>query len=318
MKTCKKLSKPLKGWFRNKMKSRLGLGTVQFGQKYGIANKRGKVSEKEVWKILQYAESVGINCLDTAFSYGDSELVLGKYLRNHTDVFQVVSKLPEISRFRKGMAKEFLKATLKRLHLKKLHGYLIHKFEDFLKNEALWDEVADLRKQGLIERAGFSLYLPKELEILLKKDIDFDLVQVPYSVFDRRFEKYFPRLKEKNIEIHARSVFLQGLAFLALDRLPEALQAVRPQLESLRELAKERGISVEALGLNFVLLNPDINKVIIGVDGLTQLKNNVMSMDSMNDIRKIYGQLNKVRIEHENFLLPYKWTSSLNLQRGDL
>ena len=104
-----------------------------------------------------------------------------------------------------------------------------------------------------------------------------------------------------------RSVFLQGLAFLNLNDLPVSLQQARPQLENLRRIAKERKIPVAALCLNFALLNPGIEKVIVGVDSLSHLKKNVASVDFMGRVKDVYAQLRKSEIEQEDVLLPYKW-----------
>lgn len=284
------------------MISKISLGTVQFGQDYGIANVRGKVPKGEVAQILDYAKSVGIKCLDTAFNYGESELVIGEYLREHLGSFKIVSKLPSL-----GQVEEFLEKSLQRLGVKQLYGCLLHRFDDMIKNGDTWNEVIRLKKQGKVKKIGFSLYSPAELVFLLGKEINFDVVQIPYSVFDRRFEEYFDALKKKKIEIQARSIFLQGLFFMDSNDLPASLQGARSQLEGLRQIAQDQKISIEALCLNFVLLNPSVDKILIGVDSLKQLKNNIASLDLKASVKRVYGQLSKLRVEEEGILLPYKW-----------
>src|SRR3989338_6269867 len=289
------------------MISKLSLGTVQFGQDYGIANTTGKVSKNEVVEIFDYARRVGIDCIDTAFAYGLSEFIIGEYLRENPSDFKIVSKLPPLEQYRPGKVEEFLAQSLQRLRIKQLYGSLLHRFNDILIHDDIWNDLVRLKKYGKVEKIGFSLYSPDELLFLLDKDVGFDIVQVPYSIFDRRFEKYFDLLHKKGVEIQARSVFLQGLAFLDLDDLPASLQMARPQLESLRQIALDRKISIEALCLNFVLSNNQIDKVIVGVDSLAQLKNNVVSIDSMARVQEVYGQLSGVKIERDDILLPYKW-----------
>lgn len=289
------------------MESRLALGTVQFGQRYGVANKKGKISEKEAEEILQYAQSIGIQCLDTAFAYGDSEIIIGKYLENYVRSFQVISKLPELRRYENGKVEELLRISLKRLNILKLDGYLIHRFEDFLKNETLWDDVVDLKRKGLIERAGFSLYLPSELEILLSKDVEFDLIQLPYSIFDRRFEKYFYKLKERKVTIHIRSVFLQGLVFLAPDDLHGNLRKARKQVEILQKLVRNNAVSTGAICLNYVLRNSYIDKVVIGIDSLDHLKENINNLTSFDKLNGFDGDFNDLIVQDEDILLPFRW-----------
>lgn len=289
------------------MISKISIGTVQFGQDYGIANARGKVSKNETAEILDYAKSVGIHCLDTAFAYGVSEFVIGEYLRGNPSGFKIVSKLPPLEQYKPGKVEEFLEQSLQRMGIKRLYGYLLHRFNDILINGHIWDDLVRFKKNGKIEKIGFSLYSPDELVFLLSMGINFDMIQVPYSVFDRRFEKYFDLLNKKEIEIQVRSIFLQGLVFLSPDNLPVSLQAAKPQLEKLQEIAEDRKIPVEALCLDFVLLNPHIDKVVIGVDSLSQLKNNVASVDFVDSFQEVYGQLSRVKIEREDILLPYKW-----------
>ena len=176
------------------MISRISLGTAQFGQEYGIANARGKVSKNEVVEIFDYARRVGINCIDTAFVYGVSESVIGGYLRENPSNFKIVSKLPPLEQYRPGKVAELLGQSLEHLGIKQLYGYLLHRFNDILVNGKIWDDLAHIKKSGKVEKIGFSLYSPEELVLLLDKEIEFDIVQVPYSIFDRRFEKQFSLL----------------------------------------------------------------------------------------------------------------------------
>ena len=284
------------------MISKISLGTVQFGQDYGIANIRGKVPKDEVTQILDYAKSAGIECLDTAFNYGESESVIGKYFKEHPGSFKIISKLSSL----KG-AQRSLEQSLQRLEVSELYGYLLHRFEDIKENADGWNEMIGLKKQGKVKKIGFSLYSPDELVFLLDKEISFDIVQVPYSVFDRRFEEYFDILRKKKIEIQVRSIFLQGLLFMNSNDLPASLEAARLPLEKLQRIAEDQKIFTEALCLNFVMLNPHIDTAVIGVDSLNQLKGNVASLNLKTDVKRLYNQLNKLRIEEENILLPYKW-----------
>jgi len=289
------------------MIAKMSLGTVQFGQDYGIANTRGKVQKSEVFEILDYAHSVGIDCLDTAFAYGESESVIGEYWKEKHDRFKIVSKLPPFDQYKPGKVEEVFEQSLKRLGAQRLYGYLVHQFHDLQINSPLWRDLEGLKKNGRVKKIGVSLYSPDELFFLLEKEIELDIIQVPYSIFDRRFAGYFDLLYKKGIEIQTRSVFLQGLAFLRLNDLPTPLKMVRPQLENLRRIAYEQEISIEALCLNFVLANPSIQRVVIGVDSLRHLQKNVASLTCLDRVKEIYGQLNEIQVEREDILLPYRW-----------
>lgn len=289
------------------MISRLALGTAQFGEDYGIANSTGQVSKEQAIEILNYAKSKGICYLDTASSYGASESVIGGYLKENPSSFKITSKLPPLKQCDSGEIEQCLKQSMERLRVKKLYGYLLHQFGDIKSNSDLWSNLVRLKASGKIEKIGISLYFPDELKFLLDRNIDFDILQVPYSVFDQRFEKYFGILKKKNIVVQVRSVFLQGLVFLGLADLPALFREVMPQLKRLQKLADDQEIPVEALALNFALLNPNIDQVLIGVDSLTQLKNNITSIGLINNVRDVLDQLKEIKIDQEEILMPNKW-----------
>jgi aryl-alcohol dehydrogenase-like predicted oxidoreductase len=284
------------------------LGTVQFGLDYGIANKKGKIPKAEAFDILDYAAQVGIELLDTAYAYGESEQTIGEYTHSKGERFKIISKLPALGeQYIPGKAEKILLDSLLRLKVKRIHGYLLHSFADFRDIPRLWEELEGLRRKNLVQYLGFSLYGVDELDAILKRDVTFDMVQVPYSVFDRRFEVYFPELRKREIEIQARSVFLQGLAFIHPEELPPHLRKAKGYLSHLRDISQEASFPIPALCLDFVLYNPYVDRVIIGVDSLEHLKNNINHLAYSSKIQTIVDQLQTVAMEDEDILLPYKW-----------
>ena len=280
------------------MIDKLAIGTVQFGLDYGINNKTGKVSKEEVFQILYFALKNKIDTLDTAYSYGNSEEVLGSF--SNINSFKTVSKFTSIKE-----VENQLKESLKRLNTSSIYGYISHSFNDIKENLDYWNKVLELKEKGLIQKVGFSLYNPEELEFLFEKEIKFDLLQVPYSILDRRFEKYFPTLKEKNIEVHTRSVFLQGLIFMDLNKLPKYFFPVKKILEKFNKVCKNNNIPKNHLALFFVLKNKYIDKVVIGVDSFQQLKENINI--NLKKLSKLNTNFDEFIYNDENILLPYKW-----------
>jgi aryl-alcohol dehydrogenase-like predicted oxidoreductase len=283
---------------------KLALGTAQFGFDYGINNKKGKIPKKEVFQILSYAAAQNIDTLDTASSYGNSETVIGEYVKKNKADFKIVSKCPSVC---SEGAKKILQQSLERLSLKKIYGYLIHNFNGFVQNPAFYSELRSLKEQGKIQKTGFSLYYPKEVDYLLEKKVPFDLLQVPYSVFDQRFTKLFPQLKQKNIEIHVRSVFLQGLVFKHHDELKSKLGKISGKLQELHALSEDMKIPVSALCINFALLNDNIDKVIVGVDDLKNLQENVAALRHQESVMQIYNRLLRLQEDDEQIILPFHW-----------
>ena len=279
---------------------KLGLGTVQFGLKYGINNATGKPELRQIKETLQKATQCGISLVDTAADYGESENNLGETLQEDHH-FKIVTKTSK-----NGTARESLFRSLERLKRYQVYGFLIHDFRQFESRPSIWKEMVQLRNEGLITKAGFSLYLPEQLNLILNLLTDFDIVQIPYSILDQRFEKHFGQLKERGVEIHVRSVFVQGLVFIKTQDLHPFFNPIKFKLEELNSISKETRKSIENLCLNFVNANPYVDKIIVGVDTEQNLEQNVavlnesLTQDELNRLRNL-------KDDNEQMILPYNW-----------
>lgn len=282
--------------------NRLALGTATFGLDYGINNATGKISSGEINNILFYANEKGINTLDTASVYGDSEKNIGlhlKYLK-----FNIISKLPDC---KNNDVKKYFCKTLENLKQERIYGYLIHSFDSYKKDKNIWKELIKLKSEGKVEKIGFSVYYPEDIRIFLNDGNIPDLIQVPYNVFDRRFENYFTQLKELDIEIHARSVFLQGLVFKTSENLPDYFLKVREKISLINNLSEKLDISISDLCLCFVLLNEYINNIVIGFDNIEQLKVLINASSKIDKVKNVYDELEELKEDDENIILPFKW-----------
>lgn len=276
-----------------KSMNKLVLGTVQFGLQYGI-NSAGRPSTEQVSDILDNAKAGGIQILDTSSAYGNAEEVLGAVKTGSN--FKIVSKYPKCD---KSVAETFSN-SLKVLGTDHLYGYLLHHFEVYRENKAIWNDFIQLQKEGKVDRIGFSLYEPWELDLILNDGIPFSLIQVPYNIFDRQFEPYFKQLKAMGVEIHVRSTFLQGLFFKDRSTLPEKLLPLKKYLVQLDEYALGKGITVGELALNYNIQNPYIDGVLIGVDNKEQLIQNFASV-------KDEGIELDIKVEDTELLKPVNW-----------
>lgn len=273
---------------------KLVLGTVQFGLQYGV-NSAGRPSQEAVKSILNEAAKGGIATLDTSSAYGNSEEVLGECITPEEN-FKIVSKYP------KGETPVgvMFNSSLKRLMVERLYGYLLHHFEVYKDNPQVWDEFVKLKESGKVQKIGFSLYTPEELKLILKNGSPFDLIQVPFNIFDKKFLPYMKELHEKGVEIHVRSTFLQGLFFKDRNALPEKLQPMRKYLLLLDEFSKKSGLSISEIALNYNLQNPYIDGVLIGVDNVEQLK---MNLDSVKDTPIDI----EIEVKEQELLNPVNW-----------
>lgn len=284
------------GIFKDIMKGtdKLVLGTVQFGCQYGI-NSAGRPSKQMVSDILSEAYKAGIKKLDTSSAYGDSEQILGECVPQNAH-FEIVSKFPKEI----GPISDAFNGSLRRLGSKTLYGYLLHHFELYKDNNALWDDFRRLKDEGKVQKIGFSLYLPEELEMLLNNKVSFDLLQIPHNIFDRKFDPYLKELAEAGVEIHVRSTFLQGLFFKDRDTLPPKMLPLKSYLLELDEYSKSCGLSISEIALNYNIQNPYLAGVLIGVDNVNQLKMNVNAVSG----KKV--DLN-ITVKEQELLNPVNW-----------
>lgn len=287
--------------------SRLALGTAQFGLDYGISNDRGRIPEEEVSSILDLAANNGIDTLDTAPAYGTSEEIIGEYLKKHASKFNIVSKLSKESF---PNVKGSVENILRKLGVSDIYGMLFHHFDDFKNDPGHFRSLQEMKAAGKVKKIGFSLYSTADLDHLFDSNIDFDLIQVPYNVFDRRFEKYFDRLVERKVEIHTRSVFLQGLFFVDPEVLDPFFSGIRENLEAVKAVSDKNNIPMVDLALGFALSNSHIDKVVVGVESLQNLREIISSSAGSGIIGEVKDVLLKMSMEDEKYLLPFNWKLS--------
>lgn len=254
---------------------KLAIGTAQFGLNYGIANDHGKVSQKEVKKILDLARGSNISLLDTAMDYGDSEFSIGKAGAKD---FNIVTKIGDIPTNEKNI-KDFifnkLKNTLDDLGIESLYGLLLHRPENLLNKNgiAIYETLSEFKEMGLIEKIGISIYEPNDLDKIIP-NFELDIIQSPINIFDRRLINSFwaNELKKRGVEIHARSIFLQGLLLIDPSKRPTYFKKWNKLFKVYDEWLYEKKISNLEVCIRFVLSQDSIDNVIIGIDSCEQLK----------------------------------------------
>lgn len=278
---------------------KLALGTVQFGIDYGISNKKGKASEIDVKEILDYAKEIGIYTLDTASLYGTSEEVLGKF---DLEDFDVVTKTVKIDKTLDKNTnferfKEAFYSSQKKLGYIQLHGLMFHEANDLLSpyGLALWDLVEDFKQKEYVKKIGVSVYSPKQLEEVLNL-VDIDIVQLPLNILDQRFLYLLPDLKKKNIEVHTRSTFLQGLLLMDTYRLNPYFEPIKHILDKLPDNRLETA-------LGFVKNIEEADKIVVGVTNKTELQE-IFSMYNKQVANIDYSQF---KINDEAYINPVNW-----------
>jgi aryl-alcohol dehydrogenase-like predicted oxidoreductase len=243
--------------------AKLGLGTVQFGQAYGVSNVHGKVSPDAARAILRRASEGGITVLDTAANYGEAEQILGQF---DTSAFRVITKTIGV---KNGVDAVMAQARRSAQNLN-ADTLLVHAAGD-LANDELWPALQSLKADGIFRRIGISVYAADNPAALAAR-FQPDVMQLPLSLLDQRLLKdgTLARLKALGIEVHARSIFLQGLLFL--EKLPAKLAHAAPQLAAVKSAIRAAGSTPLAAALGFALSRPEISVAPVGVTSLTELE----------------------------------------------
>ena len=241
--------------------------------KYGIANSWGKVGEKEASEIISRAVSAGIDTIDTAAAYGNAESVLGNL---KFEGLKLITKIGEIP---PGVSAEDFVVNcvfnaMRNLKCDSFYGLLLHVPSQLLSNQGsqIWGSLTKLRKQGVVEKIGVSVYCVNELEKIIR-DFDVDIVQLPINVFDRRMalSDVSKTLVRLNIEVHARSVFLQGLLLMAPNDRPKKFGRWLHTFDLWDSWLYETGLSPLEACIGYVKGLKFVDKVIVGLESTDQL-----------------------------------------------
>lgn len=259
---------------------RIVLGGVQFGLSYGISNQTGQISMDEAGKIIEFAYQHGVRLIDTAYAYGDSESVIGKILGHQKfPGLQVITKTwPKTGTINEkdlGELKRGFETSLERLRQDRLYSLMLHRAENLLGlgKESVYKFLHGLKSQGIIKKIGCSFYSLQDL-LNISKEFEIDLIQVPGNVFDQRFLQpaLIEQLQSKGVEIHVRSLFLQGLLFyVEKGSLPEKMAFTKPYVDKLKHFCQNYNMDVLELALRFGLSRSNI-KLVLGVSKLEELK----------------------------------------------
>ena len=283
----------------------LALGTVQFGMTYGVANTEGQVSQEEVKKILQYARKSGIDTIDTAIAYGDSEKYLG--LAGVND-FKLITKLPSIpqsvTNIEEWIDKQ-VEASLSRLGVENVYGLMLHQPDQLFgpKGKRVIQSLINLQKRLVVHKVGISAYSHKELQKLFELH-DFDIVQCPFNLVDRGLvtSGWLSKLKKSGVEVHSRSSFLQGLLLMSRDLIPDKFQEWDALWATWHDWLDDQSKAPLEACMSYVLSFPEIDRVIVGVESKQQLEQivGVTLSSRMSSFPHIYS-------ENTDLINPANW-----------
>lgn len=247
---------------------KLAIGSVQFGMNYGVG-KDTRPSLDEIKQILEVASAFAIDRIDTAPVYGEAQSILGRC--NAARAFKIISKVPPIpsSVTPHQFVARMVEDSLLHLRCEKLEALLLHRAQDWCIAK-VYRCLDNLRSDGIVRQIGISVYDLAEINMALEVARP-DVIQLPLNVLDQRFVSKLTRLKELGIEIHVRSIFLQGLLLMPLEKIPRFFEPILPTLTQWRRFTRDQGLQPEEGALNFIGSVKGVDYAIVGVHCAEQL-----------------------------------------------
>ena len=284
---------------------KLSLGSANFGLDYGLANKTGKINKKEIKNIFKYANKNSIISVDTAKSYGSSEESIGFFLKGSIKKWDITTKINHLDTALSTQIKD----SKNKLTFKP-NTILAHSVKLFM-DPNFQSEIQSIKNNYSLNSIGVSVYNERDINTVLKAEIRPDVIQLPLNILDSSLYRrdMLKKLANENIEIQARSVFLQGLFYLSDSALEESFKDVIPYLKKLKSIASDSKLTLSELSLLWLVSLKEVNKVIIGVDNVDHLKTHLDTLKKDID-SSVFEEALSIHYKNENILNPSLWPTA--------
>ena len=269
------------------------LGTVQLGMKYGLGADCGKQSEEAAFGILDKAAELGVNNLDTANNYGDSQKVIGRWLEKRRNEKKelpfVITKISPLKHGSYDILRDSVlfqtEGCMRELGVEKLDCLMLHDFEDYAQDrDALRRIFEEMKDNGYFRTCGISAYSRHDYGMIAESG--FDVTQIPLNVFDwtRIDDGGIRKIADAGMKIFARSTFLQGLVFHTPEDLDPRMAFCIPTVKRWNELCREFDMEPSVLAMSFILSVPGITCAVLGCDTETHVELNRAMMDRVREL----------------------------------
>ncbi len=287
------------------MKKKIILGSANYEQAYGV--KRNIIKKYEIRKLFKFAFRNKIKTIDTSPLYNKSEKIIGSLNNNR---FKIISKIPKTPRnIKKKNIKKWLKHnakdSLKNLKIKKFDCLLLHNADILLsKNgDEIYKSLKNMKEISMTRKIGISIYDFNQLNKILKR-FKFDLIQAPLNILDQRLIQtgWLKELKKRKIEVHARSIFLQGILLLKHNQLPKKLKQLNKNWIKWEAWLKKNKLSPLQACLSFVFNQHQLDGIVIGFNNTKQLK-------QILKLKKVKSNLSLpvLNIKNKKLIDPRTW-----------
>ncbi len=295
------------------------LGTVQLGMDYGLGKYTAKPAKEYAFSILDEAIKKGVNMLDTANNYGESEQIIGEWLKtvDNSEKPMIVTKIgPFDHSSPEALKKDICAQTekcLQTLDIEQIDILMVHDYADYEKNPDIVKKTFDeLKKAGKTRFTGISVY--SRHNYFTVAESGFDSVQIPLNIFDwtQIDNGGIKALSDAGMMIFTRSVFLQGLVFLKLEEIDPRMDFCVPYVKKFHAFCDEFKLSPSVLAMSFALSVTGVASLVLGCQTTEQLNNNCEMIDTVRMLTN--DELKKIHTAFANIdprvIDPRQWFNS--------
>lgn len=294
--------------------SQIALGTVELGLDYGIPadGSHLRPSEAEAVRLLHHALDLGINFIDTARAYGNSEELIGKALHHRRAEYLLATKLcslqaedldlPDLDeRIRTSVENSLRMLQTDCIDLLMLHSAPIEVIE---RADPILATLQSMQQAGHVRYVGASVY--GEAGDVALAHGGFDCLQIAFNALNRVAENgLLPAAASKGVGIVVRSVLLKGALTSRYRDLPQSLQALKQAVEALDSLAQAAGLSLPELAFRYVLGSEVI--ALCGTARSEELEAAVAYANRGPLPPDLKNEITKIELAEQKWLNPGNW-----------
>ena len=251
------------------MSKKIIIGTANFNKYYGI--RKNKINKNQINALCNYAYRKKIYYMDTSSEYRNSNKIIKKL---NSKVIINTKILPDKNWIKFNYCLKKIIKLKKNLGNKKIITIYLHDESLIYKNyfTKIYKNLIQLKKNGYYKKIGISIYNFETINFFIEK-YKFDVIQCPFNIIDQRLvrQNYYKILKKKKIEIHVRSIFLQGLLLNDFNFKDRKFRKLQEKIVLLKDYANLKNINVLDLCMSFINFHK-INKFVIGFNDLKNFK----------------------------------------------
>jgi aryl-alcohol dehydrogenase-like predicted oxidoreductase len=291
--------------------SELAFGAVEIGMPYGlnVRSQADMISERDAISLLHAALDKGINFIDTARQYGESEAIIGKAFKERRQQIVITTKCKHLHDDGEMGVQiiDSLDESLTALQTEYVDLYMLHDSKpEITQHEDILSCFRKIKLEGDIRACGVSTYTIEETKAAIDCGV-WDVVQVPFNLLDQQQLPLIELAHQRGIGIVVRSVLMKGLLSNRAQKLHPQLAQVESHIGQLNSLANQLQVTLPELATRFALSYKEVSSVLVGLDKMDYLHQSVSAANGDYFRHEQLQQLQSMAYPDPGFLNLHHW-----------